>query len=73
MSVFSTLNSPLYTTFPLFAPLLDKFLGEPTTALHSASPESGRKKTDLVRVGWVGSERALIRSCVDPIDLEGAD
>jgi hypothetical protein len=73
MSVISTLNSPLYTTFPLFAPLLGKFLGAPTTAPPRSSTPSGRKKTDPVWVGWVDGKRALIRSCVDPIDLAYAD
>jgi hypothetical protein len=34
MSVNFPLNSPLYTTFPLFTPLFPIFLQNPPTLLH---------------------------------------
>jgi hypothetical protein len=68
MSVISTLNSPLYTTFPLFTPLFTKYLHFSPTLLHRPFrwmssgdrvlfgwplPEKGSKKPSLIKgLGW---------------------
>jgi hypothetical protein len=60
MSVISPLNSPLYTTFPLFTPLFPKYLSIPSTALPArfgpSSGHEGSKKPAL------GKEDGLVES-----------
>jgi hypothetical protein len=68
LSVYSPLNSPLYTTFPLFTPLSAIIF---PTSPHLSPPVFGRKKSPDRRPGLVGIGLLTAESHVDSNALLG--